>query len=108
MRTIVVAPEAERDIDSIWDYIASDNLDAADRVRNQIKAEIRKLADQPGIGHSRQDLPDRRYRAWKIYSYLIIYRFDAGELLIVRVIHGARDIGAIMRQDMPHRPPGGR
>jgi len=35
----VLHPEAYTDLDEIWEYIAADNLDAADRVANQDSAK---------------------------------------------------------------------
>jgi plasmid stabilization system protein ParE len=34
---------------------------------------------------------DKRYRFWVVGSYVIAYRVEETELLVVRVIHGARD-----------------
>jgi toxin ParE1/3/4 len=89
--------EADRDLDQIWVYIAENNFDAADRVGKEIQAEIQKLAAQPGMGHWHAELRDATHRVWKINSYLIIYRFDDAELVVLRVIHGARDIGSMIR-----------
>ncbi len=97
MRKVIFTSNAERDIESIWVFIATNNVDAADRVRNQIKAEVQKLIVHPGMGHTRPDSPKPEYRFWTIYSYLIVYRYDDAELTVIRVIHGARDIGAILR-----------
>jgi plasmid stabilization system protein ParE len=36
MSGFVLHPEAYTDLDDIWEYIAADNLDAADRVREEI------------------------------------------------------------------------
>jgi plasmid stabilization system protein ParE len=46
-------PDALSDLDALWDYIAVDNVDAADRVVDEIFATIRTLARAPGIGHRR-------------------------------------------------------
>jgi plasmid stabilization system protein ParE len=89
--------EANRDLEGIWVYIATDNFDAADRVYDKIQADIQKLSIHPGMGHSRADSPSREYRFWSVYSYLIVYRYDDSELAVIRVIHGARDIGSILR-----------
>jgi addiction module RelE/StbE family toxin len=97
MRRINYSSDAKRDIASIWVYIAADSFDAADRVEDEIESEVQKLADQPGMGHRRPDLRNPDYRAWSVYSYLIIYRYDEHTLTVVRVIHGARDIGSIIR-----------
>ena len=40
-------PKAAQDIADIWEYIASDNLPAAGRVREQILAAIRGLTPFP-------------------------------------------------------------
>ena len=44
-------PGAFADLDEIWEYIAEDNLDAADRVIADIHAVLRTLAVSPHIGH---------------------------------------------------------
>jgi plasmid stabilization system protein ParE len=37
-------PEADRDIDAIWEFIATDDLEAADKVIEDILARIESLA----------------------------------------------------------------
>jgi toxin ParE1/3/4 len=90
--TFVLTPLAARDLDDIWSYLANDNLRAADRVLDAIEIAIYRLAEQPGIGHLREDLADRRHRFFLIYSYLIVYRPQTRPLQIVRVLHAARDV----------------
>ena len=38
MSDFKLSPQAFRDIDEIWEFIAEDNLNAADRVRDEIFA----------------------------------------------------------------------
>lgn len=90
------SPEAFRDIDEIWEYIAEDNLDAADRVRDEIFTACQRLAEMPGMGHLREDLADEPLRFWPVYSYLIIYRPESKPLEVVRVLHGARDVKRLL------------
>jgi plasmid stabilization system protein ParE len=59
---------------------------------------MRRLATMPGLGHVREDLADESLRFWSVYAYLIIYRPATDPLLIVRVLHGARDVRAILEQ----------
>jgi plasmid stabilization system protein ParE len=40
MSGFVLHPEAYTDLDDIWEYIADDNLDAADRVLEEIYQTI--------------------------------------------------------------------
>ena len=92
-----LSPQAFQDIDSIWEYIAQDNLDAADRLRDEFFDAFEKLAKMPGIGHLRQDLATEPLRFWLVHSsYLVIYRPDSHPLEIVRVLHGARDIKNVL------------
>lgn len=61
-----LSPQAFRDIDEIWEFIAEDNLDAADRIRDEIFAACEKLAEMPGMGHLRDDLADEPLRFWRV------------------------------------------
>jgi antitoxin ParD1/3/4/toxin ParE1/3/4 len=61
-------------------------------VDEEIHASIKLLARFPGMGHQRRDVRDDRVRFWSVYSYLIAYRVDKGTLLVIRVVHGARDL----------------
>jgi plasmid stabilization system protein ParE len=53
MSGFVLHPQAYADLDEIWEYIAADNLDAADRVREEIYAAIQSIVPFPYLGHSR-------------------------------------------------------
>jgi antitoxin ParD1/3/4/toxin ParE1/3/4 len=55
-----------------------------------------KLAKNPGVGHWREELADKRHRFFLVYSYLIVYRHEAKPLQIVRVLHAARDVQSIL------------
>ena len=59
---------------------------------------MRELAFMPGLGHERADLPNRRYRVWSVYSYLVIYRFGPKTLTVLRIVHGARDLRRLFRR----------
>ncbi len=96
MNLFVLTPLAEEDISGIWDYIADDNLEAADRVLKALEATILKLARNPGLGHWREELTDKRHRFFLVYSYLIIYRHRTKPLQIVRVLHAGRDVKSIL------------
>ena len=50
-------PDAFTDLDEIWEFIAEDNIDAADRVLADIHAVLRTLAASPHIGHPLPDGP---------------------------------------------------
>jgi toxin ParE1/3/4 len=98
MNGVKVTRTATRDLQEIWNYIAADNPDAANKVINAIEAGITKIAEMPGIGHPRADVAATGYRFWKVYSYLIAYRFQGSTLVISRVIHAARDLSRVFKQ----------
>ena len=97
VRRFRLAPEARQDIKEIWSYIARDSVEAAARVRQEIRDNCRRLAQHPYIGHERNDLSTREdVRFWPVYSYLIIYRPASRPLEILRVLHGERDVKRVV------------
>jgi plasmid stabilization system protein ParE len=95
MKRFKLSPEAAQDIREIWAYIAADNIKAARRVRLQILDACQRVARNPGIGHSREDLTDKPVLFWPTGSYLIVYAARK-PVEIVRVLHGARDIPSLL------------
>ncbi len=75
----------------IGDYIAAENPAAADRMDERIHMAIQQLATFPELGYRHPDVDDLRYRFWTVRPYVIAYRIERGELLVVRVVHGARE-----------------
>jgi antitoxin ParD1/3/4/toxin ParE1/3/4 len=94
MSRFLVTTEARADLFAFWEHIAEDSLDAADKVIREIEDSFSKLAEMPGIGHSRKDLLDQRYKFWSVYSYVIAYRWEASPIQIIAVVRGARDLDA--------------
>jgi len=88
-----ISPAARGDLSDIWAYIASDDSSAADRFVDSLYAKCLTLTHAPRMGRSRDDLfPELRSVAHQ--AYVIFYRVrDEAEVEIVRVLHGARDIG---------------
>ena len=53
----VLTPLAEADLDGIWDYVAERfGFDVADRVLDSLHDAFRLLAENPGMGHIREDI----------------------------------------------------
>jgi len=92
----VFSETARKDMLALWEYIAQDDIDAADRVRDTIREAINNLVILPGLGHRRDDVADEMLRFWPVFSYLIVYRPQTDPLEIVRVISGYRDIAALL------------
>jgi toxin ParE1/3/4 len=71
MNRFVLHPEAYTDLEEIWEHIASDNLDAADRILEEIYEAIQALGSFPYTGHHRPDLTARPLRFQSLRDYVI-------------------------------------
>jgi toxin ParE1/3/4 len=88
---LVFADPAERDLDSIIDYIALDNPSAAEKVYRAIVAAAEGLINFPEMGRSGR-LPGTREFSLSSLPYLIVYEVGADVVTILAVFHGARDL----------------
>jgi toxin ParE1/3/4 len=52
----ILSEDADRDLDDIWDYIAEDNVDAADQWIGRLFDAFDAIGNTPGMGHKREDL----------------------------------------------------
>jgi plasmid stabilization system protein ParE len=98
MKDCVLSAAAELDLDAIWDYIAQDNIDAADRWIAKLFDAFDVLAQAPGMGHKREDLTSFPVLFWPAGAYLIVYRVQGEGIQIVAVTQGARDIPSFLRE----------
>ena len=96
-----LSPPAQRDFESIWDYIAQDDPEAAAAFTLALRAKVETIADQPKIGRRCDDLLPG-LRKFPARNYLIFYRIHSDHIEILRVLHGARDIESIFH---PEEPP---
>ena len=94
MSRYIVSPESEIDLIEIWEYIAQDDFDAADRWIAKLREAFELLAQNPAIGHRRQDLTDKSLLFWPVGAYL--YRMINQHVEIVAVTQGARNIPAFI------------
>jgi plasmid stabilization system protein ParE len=96
----VLHPEAFADLDDLWEYIAEDNIDAADRVIADIFDAFPALVAFPHAGHLRPDLTVQPLRFARVRDFLIAYAPDERPLWIVAILHGRRNprvMAAILR-----------
>jgi len=98
-KAAVLTPRARYDLLEAVRWIAKDNRMAAKGLRNAIAKAGRHIAEHPRIAPARLELADESIRFLTLtgYPYLLVY--DAGRVppLILRVLHGARDIPAVLR-----------
>ena len=92
MKRYVLSRGADRDLDDLWDYVAADNVDAADRLIQKLMDVFEALAQHSGMGHKREDLTDYLVLFWPVGNYLVIYQAEQRPIRIVAIVHGNRDI----------------
>ena len=81
----------------IWDYIAYDNVEAADRFLEAAHQTIVELSRMPGMGRQRHFSKKRlhqlrSFRVKDFDNYLIFYTPIAGGIEVFHVLHGARNL----------------
>lgn len=89
-KKVVLSSEAKADLTEIWHYIAEDNPEAADRVFAMLQESLRKLSHNPLLGVLREDLLTE-LRGLVVKNYIIFYRVK-NEILVSRILHGARNL----------------
>ena len=80
-----------QDLEEIYNYIAADNVAAAERLANRLRQRWHMIADNPQIGHRRDDLL-KNLRSSTEGNYVIFYRPLKPGIEIVRVLHTSKDI----------------
>ena len=87
-----LSPAALQDIEEIVDYLSKENTNAANRFVDNLFDAIDKLAQNPDIGHWREDLTDKHVKFWTFkWHYFFIYKHII-PIEIIRVLSGYRDI----------------
>ncbi len=94
MARVLKRPLAENDLDEIWLYIAQDNPDSADALLDKIEERCQALAQFPFIGTDRDELMSD-LRSLPVGNYLIFYMPIEDGIVVVRVLHGMRDVDAL-------------
>jgi|SRR3989304_2997438 len=88
---------AERDLEEIIDYIARDNRHRAVTFAQELLVQCEKISYAPVAYPSRDNL-SAGLRVAPYGDYLIFYRVRQNEMLIERILHGARDIAAVFNK----------
>ncbi len=104
MRAYVLSVAAEQDLELIWDYIAQDSIDAADRWIDKLFGVFESLAQAPGMGHKREDVTEIPVLFWPVGAYLVLYRVQGEKVEIVALTQGSRDIPNFLSGRAPFQP----
>jgi toxin ParE1/3/4 len=91
MSRILRRPRAAEDIAEVWDYIADDNIVAADHWVDSLDEQFQLLTEHPLMGRERGDLLPG-IRSFPFGRYVIFYLPTQNGIDVVRVLHSAMDI----------------
>jgi toxin ParE1/3/4 len=89
-----LSPQADSDLDDIWYYVASTSgsMEIADRLIDSITHRFVPLATHPNIGRVRDEDLRPGIRSFPVGEYMILYRIEDEDVLILRVLRAARNI----------------
>ena len=86
--SVTWAPEALQHRFEVWELIAADNLDAAQKLDDQFDEATALLVRQPALGRKGR-IPATR--EWIVHeNYCLIYEARDEELLVLAIIHTRR------------------
>jgi len=95
MRTKVLFTSPARiDISGIAAYIAEDSIKAAEKFYDTVQAKCEELAQMPKMGKLRKELHPS-VRSFPFGSHVIFYIAQDDMIIVLRVLHGARDIPSL-------------
>lgn len=84
------SPQALLDVQRLYRFLASKDINAAKRAANAIRQGVKVLGQQPGIGRPIEDMAPE-YREWLIdfgdSGYVAMYRIEADEVMVLAVRH---------------------
>lgn len=91
--------EAEQDLEQITDYIARDNPRRALSFIRELRSKCEDLVDNPN-GFALVPRYEHHGIRQRVHgNYLIFYRIENARVVIVHILHGATNYGAILFGD---------
>ena len=90
MPQLIWSPQALRDVQRLYRFLAPKNLESAKRAVTAIRQGVNVLSLQPGMGRPVEDM-ENEFRDWIIDfgdgGYVARYRIDGQQLIILAVRH---------------------
>ena len=101
MTRLEFLPQAERDLETIGDYIAKDSPRKAISFVRELRAQCVKITRSPQGYRQRTEFQEN-LRSCAYGNYVIFFTIRADALLIVRILHGAMDIESQFQPPTEH------
>ena len=99
MSGIIWARPALGDIQDVVDWLRLDSPSAALRFADRVDEAVTRLASQPRLGRVVPELERHnigRYRELVIAPWRLFYRIDQGQVYVLAVIDGRRNVEDIL------------
>ena len=93
-------PQAERDIEECFVYIAEGNVDIGVSFLDAVENSLTRLAKFPLLG-KRREFQHKRFREVRMWhvkgyeNYLVFYSVMENTIEVIRVLQGSRDIESL-------------
>jgi toxin ParE1/3/4 len=95
---VVLSNQAEIDLEEIGDYIAADSPARAMSFVREVRNHFERIAKAPLAYPQRPELGEG-VRSCTHGNYLILFIPDEREIFVARVVHGRRDLGALLSDE---------
>jgi len=92
---IEISPRARDDLIGIWEFVARESEESADRVFDQLVSLAESFALFPDRGHHHPSLRAPDLRVVSLREWLIVYRVRPMAVQIVRVVSGRQDLRSL-------------
>jgi antitoxin ParD1/3/4/toxin ParE1/3/4 len=96
MRYFITDP-AQADLGSIRTFLKRHGEDGWPIVNRELRRAFRAIAESPNIGFMEPAWTDKPVRFFVVYSYVVAYDPRPRPVMVLRVIHGALDVGRVLK-----------
>ena len=97
MTQYIIAPEASRDLEEISTYYDIHNIEAGEKLIDELEHKCKYLVKFPNIGKSYGTIrPD--LRGVSCSGHIIFYRINTTSIEILRVVYGGRDLESLFSE----------
>lgn len=93
---VFLTPQARDDLDAIADHIARDSPRRARSFVRELVAAAQGIGRAPGRFQYVERYARLGIRRRVHGAYLILYRVEPGRVVVIHVVHGARDLEAVL------------
>jgi toxin ParE1/3/4 len=94
--SVILSALAEQDLESIADYIAVDSPTRAESFVDELLVQCQRIAQNP-LGYRLRPELLEGVRSCAYGNYVIFFDVDAEDIVVVRILHGARDFPTVFQ-----------